>query len=71
MRKAEVETGKVYAAKVSDRLSPVRLDSAYPGGGWHATNLRTQHRVFIRSAQRLRFEVIRDLETGKWRRADG
>lgn len=71
MRKAEVEVGKVYAAKVSDRIVPVRLDSINPAGGWNATNLRTDRQVRIRSAAKLRFQVVLSTRSaehpkGKW-----
>lgn len=54
MKKAEVEVGGVYEAKVSDRLAPVRLLSESPHGGWVAKNLATGRVVRVRSAQRLR-----------------
>ena len=57
MKKDEVKVGGVYAAKVSDKVVPVRLDSENPHGGWDATNLKTGKAVRIKSAQRLRAEV--------------
>jgi len=57
MKKNEVKMGAVYTAKVSDRLVPVRIDSENPKGGWDATNLATNKKIRIKSAQRLRAKV--------------
>jgi len=58
MKKADVEIGVTYAAKVSGRICPVRIDGpCHIGSGWYATNLFTGRQVRILSAQRLRFEV--------------
>ncbi|MCK4603010.1 MAG: winged helix-turn-helix domain-containing protein, partial [Phycisphaerae bacterium] len=46
--------GKVYSAKVTGKMVPVRIDAVNPHGGWEATNLVTKKRIFIKSAQRLR-----------------
>lgn len=54
MKKAEVKIGGVYRAKVSDKLTDVRIDQANVQGGWDATNLATNKRIRIKSAQRLR-----------------
>lgn len=67
MHKAEVQLGRVYAAKVSDRIAPVRLDRVNPYGGWDATNLRTDRLVRIKSAAKLRFEVVPNpAHAGRW-----
>lgn len=58
MRKVEIQVHKVYAAKVSGQVVPVRIDYAIPGSGWSATNLRTGRSVRIKSATRLRFEIL-------------
>lgn len=68
MRKAEVSVGKVYAAKISNQLAPVRLDGESPYGGWSATNLATKRQVRIKSAAKLRFEL--EKRDGKWRRKE-
>ena len=65
MKKREVHIGGIYAAKVSERLVPVRIDRENPYGGWDATNLRSGRAVCIRSAQRLWFAVIQD-ESGHY-----
>ena len=57
MKKAEVKIGATYQAKVSDKMTEVRIDSESPHGGWNATNLKTNKPVRIKSAQRLRFET--------------
>lgn len=57
MKKKDVRIGGRYRAKVSGKLTTVRIDRESPYGGWDATNLETGRRVRIRSAQRLRYEV--------------
>ena len=67
MKQREVKLGGTYAAKVSDRLVPVRLDRESTYGGWDATNLVTGRSIRIKSAQRLRYEVEQS-ESGDWGR---
>ena len=57
MQQDQVQIGKTYAAKVTDKLAPVRIDSENEHGGWNATNLRTNKQIRIKSAQRLRNEI--------------
>jgi hypothetical protein len=57
MKKNEVQVGGVYSAKVSDKLVEVRIDAESRHGGWEATNLATNKKVRIKSAQRLRAVV--------------
>ncbi len=54
MKKAEVKVGGRYTAKVSDKLTTVRIDAENPRGGWDATNEATGKAVRIKSARRLR-----------------
>ena len=54
MKKDEIKIGRHYSAKVSDRLTVVRIDAENPRGGWDATNCATGKKVRIKSAQRLR-----------------
>ncbi len=55
MKQNEIKIGESYTAKVSDRLTQVRIDSKHSSGkGWNATNLTTGKRIHIKSAQRLR-----------------
>jgi hypothetical protein len=55
MRKNDVMVGASYVAKVSGKLTRVRIDRESPHGGWEATNADTGRRVRIKSAQRLRY----------------
>ena len=57
MKKNEVQVGGVYSAKVSDKVVEVRIDAENRHGGWDATNLATNKKVRIKSAQRLRAVV--------------
>ena len=54
MKKANVKVGGTYAAKVTNKVVPVRIDAENPRGGWDATNQATGKKVRIKSAQRLR-----------------
>jgi hypothetical protein len=54
MKKDEVQIGKVYLARVTNKLVSVRIDRENRHGGWDATNLATNKKVRIKSAQRLR-----------------
>lgn len=58
MRKADVKLNRIYVVKVSGNLVRVRLDSESPYGGWNGTNLATGRKVRIKTAARLRYEVI-------------
>jgi hypothetical protein len=58
MKKHEVRLGAVYVAKVSGTLTRVRLERESRYGGWDAVNLATGRPVRIRSAARLRWEVL-------------
>jgi len=59
MKKHEVKVGGRYVAKVSDKLTLVRIDRENPRGGWDATNEKTGKAVRVKSAQRLR-SAVRD-----------
>ena len=54
MRKDQVTVGGVYVAKISDKLTRVRIDGVSPHGGWDATNLGTNKKVRIKSPAKLR-----------------
>ena len=60
MKKADVEMGGRYVAKVSGTLVAVRIDRESPYGGWDATNLATGRSVRIRTAARLRRRAAQD-----------
>jgi hypothetical protein len=55
-----VKIGKVYTAKVTNKVVQVRIDAESRYGGWDATNLATGKKVRIQSAQRLRTAVGAD-----------
>lgn len=57
MKKADVEIGGRYVAKVSGNMVAVRIDRESPYGAWDATNLTTGRAVRIRTAARLRRRV--------------
>jgi len=54
MKKAEVELGRKYTAKVSGAVTVVRLIGHNPLGGWDAMNISTKRYIRIRTAGRLR-----------------
>jgi len=58
MKKAEIQIGHVYRARVSGKLAGVRIKSESPYGGWNAVNIVTQRDVRIKSAARLRYEIV-------------
>ena len=57
MKKADVQIGAVYTAKVSGRLTHVRITGTCDYGGWVGINVATGREIRIRGAQRLRREV--------------
>jgi hypothetical protein len=54
MRKDQVHVGHTYIAKISDKLTRVRIDGENAHGGWDATNLGTNKKVRIKSPAKLR-----------------
>ena len=54
MKKAEIQIGNTYIAKVSGVLAKVRITGESPYGGWRGKNLATGREIRIRSAARLR-----------------
>ena len=73
MKREQIEIGQVYRAKVTDKLVPVRIEAENPHGGWDGTNLNTNRKVRIKSAQRLRGPIAvpedNDAATSKPRRS--
>ena len=58
MKKAEIKIGGYYQAKISNRLTIVRIDSkTLHGNGWMVTNMNTNRQIRIRSAAKLRREM--------------
>lgn len=49
MKKADVQIGHTYPAKVSGRLARVRITGESPYGGWDAVNVATRRAVRIKS----------------------
>jgi len=60
MKKNEVKINGYYTAKVSDKLTIVRIIDENPHGGWDAVNTKTGKKVRINSPARLRAEVTSD-----------
>lgn len=58
MQKQNVRIGTTYTVKVSGTLAKVRLTRESPRGGWYGTNLATGREIRIRTAARLRSEVL-------------
>lgn len=57
MKKDQVKVGNVYSAKITDKVVPVRIDAENRNGGWDGTNLQTNRKVRIKSAQKLRGQI--------------
>jgi hypothetical protein len=57
MKKSEVKVGRVYTAKVTNKLAEVRIDAESRYGGWDGTNLATGKKVRIKSPAKLRTSV--------------
>lgn len=53
-----VYVAKIYVAKISGRLVRVQINSVSNYGGWNATNLDTNRQIRIKSAAKLRKEVV-------------
>lgn len=58
MKKDEVKIGGTYQAKVSGRLTEVRITGESRHGGWDAVNVLTNKKVRIKTAARLRGEAL-------------
>jgi hypothetical protein len=57
VKKADVELGKLYLAKVSDKVVKVRVYAPCQYGGWYATNTATGREIRVKTAARLRGKV--------------
>ena len=64
MKRKDVEVGATYAAKVSGRIVPVRIDGINPRGGYFGRNTLTGREVRLRSAARLRYRTSGRLRPG-------
>lgn len=58
MRKADVKIGGLYKAKISNKVVTVKILEVCPYGGWWARNTDTNYRCRIKSAGKLREEVL-------------
>jgi hypothetical protein len=60
MLKKEVRRGAYYAIRHSGetKLCVIQIGRENPYGGWDATKLKTGRTIRIRSAAKLRFEVV-------------
>ena len=54
MKKAQVQVGRTYIAKVSGTLTAIRITGQSAHGGWDAVNTKTGRAIRVRSAARLR-----------------
>ena len=54
MKKAEIQIGSSYVAKIGGRLTLVQIRSVHSLGGWAALNLTSLRVLRIRSAAKLR-----------------
>lgn len=57
MKKDQVQIGQTYSAKITDKVVPVRIDAEHKSGGWHGTNMTTNRKVHIKTAQKLRGKI--------------
>jgi hypothetical protein len=57
VKSEQIKIGNVYAAKVTDKVVPVRIEAEHPSGGWHAVNTTTNRKVHIKSAAKLRKQI--------------
>lgn len=57
MKKSEVKINGRYYAKVSDKVTEVRIKGVSRFGGWDAVNESTGREIRIKSAARLRGAV--------------
>ncbi len=65
MKNKDIIIGRVYTAKVSGSLQPIKITghhTRYSGevGGFDGLNLNTRRKVYIKSARRLRYGVPED-----------
>ena len=57
MTATEIKIGRFYAAKVSRKLTIVKIETQSSKGGWEGRNIFTNRRVRIKSAVRLLGDV--------------
>jgi hypothetical protein len=54
MKKADVQIGQSYTAKISGQIQSVRITRESPYGGWLGVNPATGREIRIRTAAKLR-----------------
>ncbi len=57
MTATEIKIGRYYAAKVSRKMTIVKIEAGSSRGGWTGRNIFTNRRVRIKSAVRLLGDV--------------
>jgi hypothetical protein len=60
MKKAQIKIGGKYIAKISDKLTTVKIIGVCVHGGWNGINVQTGRMVRIRTAAKLRAEAEND-----------
>jgi len=65
VKKNDVKVGGEYVAKVSDKLTTVKITGESRHGGWDAKNVTTGKEIRIKSAQRLRGPAAAPKEPAK------
>ncbi len=65
MKKENVKIGGEYYAKVTNKKVVVRIDAENLSGGWDATNLSTNKKIRIKTAQRLQGVARKRSDTTK------
>lgn len=72
MRNADVRIGAYYSAKVSSKITVIKILAKHSlAKGWTALNCHTNVHIHIRSAQRLRADVTDQIEDFKRSSATG
>ncbi len=57
MKKQQVQIGQLYAAKITNKVVPVRITAEHKDGGWVGVNTQTNREVRIKTAQKLRNKI--------------
>jgi len=57
MKKKDVKIGQEYVVRVSGDFVAVKIISESPYGGWDGINMKTNRKIRIKSAQRLRMPI--------------
>lgn len=62
MKQNDVQVGREYVAKVSDKMTTVKIIGESRHGGWDAVNTATGKNVSIKNASRLRYPATETTE---------